>query len=351
MTEQTALVTQADAPKKITTPEIQKAREIAQQLKFMIVNGNRLEDKEVFALANYASANGLNPFAGECYYLPGVGPCPGVAGWRTKAQDQLDYEAKLAGQQGGNMWCDYYHAEPGDCTFDPEKDIAYKVVMHDSVSRKRWTDSIKEIAVDYMKAGAPFFDAHEMAKQLIGNEPVTISWGVVAFTESFGAPGKAEKFDRHERAKKRGEKLCLRKRFPRIHLAEPENYSGDTVDAEDVHFVVEEPKYDPNFNADKAMADLGFEPEPVKQIDNDLKIACEEKDSKGKLYSSMPTGELQFHMNGIKNKGDKATEEDSRHYQAIRMIKDARDKGILKEPGAKQPSLVDTALDLGGEEK
>lgn len=343
MTEQTqALATQADAPKKIVTPEIQKAREIAQQLKFMIVNGNKLQDQEVYALANYAAANGLNPFAGECYYLPGVGPCPGVAGWRSKAQDQLDHEAKVAGQQGGNLWCEYFHAEPGDCSFDPEKDIAYKVVMHDSVSRKRWTDSIKEIAVDYIKAGAPFFDAHEMAKQIIGAEPVTTAWGVVFSIEVFGAPGKAEKFDRHERAKKRGEKLCLRKRFPRIHLPEPENYSADTVDAEDIHFIMEEPKreVDPNFNPEKAIEEMGFAGSEKPEINHDLQIACEQKDSKGRLYTSLPTGELRFHLKGIHEKGQRATEEDGIKAQSIEMIIAARESGVLEEPGAKQPGLV-----------
>jgi hypothetical protein len=345
MTDQNtnALATQTDVPKKIVTPEIQKSREWAIQLKHMIVNGNKLTDPEIYALANYAGANGLNPFAGECYYLPGVGPCPGVAGWRSKAQDQLDMEAKTAGQQGGNLWCEYFHTEPGDCNFEPERgDIAYKVVMHDSVSRKRWTDSIKDIAVDFVKAGVPFFDAFEKARELIGAEPVTISWGVIFASESFGAPGKAEKFDRHERAKKRGEKLCLRKRFPRIHLPEPENYSADTVDAEDVRIVMEEPKreVDPNFDADKAIEEMGFGGPEKPQLNRDLEIACQEKDGKGRLYSSLATGELRFHLKGIRAKGEKATEQDSIHAQALEMIIAARESGVLEEPGAKQPPLV-----------
>jgi len=169
----------------------------------------------------------------------------------------------LAGQGGGNMWCEYFHAEPADCVFDPEKDIAYKVVIHDSVSRKRWTDSIKEIAVDFMKAGAPFFDSYDKAKELIGEEPVTVSWGVVFSSENFSAAGKVEKFDRHERAKKRGEKLCLRKRFPRIHLPEPENFDDQTIDAEDFKVVMEEPEHKSlNQPVSQSMRELGFDSGP-----------------------------------------------------------------------------------------
>ena len=238
------------------------ARDLAQRLKYMIVNGNKLSDNEVYSLAQYAAANGLNPFAGECYYLSGTGPCPGVAGWRSKGQDQLDYEAKLANQAGGNMWCEYEHADPLDCIFDPAKgDIAYKVILHDSVSRKRWTDSIKEIAMDFVKAGVPFFDAFDKAKELIGPEPVTVSWGVVYGTEKFAGEGKTEKFDRHERAKKRGEKLDLRKRFPRIHLPEPDNFDdSQVVDSTDFHYVMDEPEQKPSGRTvDQNLAELGFD--------------------------------------------------------------------------------------------
>jgi hypothetical protein len=181
-----------------------------------------------------------------------------------------------------------------------------------------------------------------MAKQIIGAEPVTTAWGVVFSIEVFGAPGKAEKFDRHERAKKRGEKLCLRKRFPRIHLPEPENYSADTVDAEDIHFIMEEPKreIDPNFDPDKAIEEMGFAGSEKPEINHDLQIACEQKDSKGRLYTSLPTGELRFHLKGIHEKGQRATEEDGIKAQSIEMIIAARESGTLEEPGAKQPPLV-----------
>jgi len=241
MTEQNAIATTNN---KIESETVRAAREIASRLKYMISNGNKLTDQEVYALAHYSAANGLNPFAGECYYIPGTGPCPGVAGWRTKAQEQMEYEAKLANQNGGNFWCEYFHADPTDCNFDPQKDIAYMVILHDSVSRKRWTDSVKEIAMDFVKIGVPFFDAFDKARELIGAEPITISYGVVFSTESFAKDGKPEKFDRHERAKKRGEKLCLRKRFPRIHLPEPEGLE-DFVESDNYRIISDDQEHQP----------------------------------------------------------------------------------------------------------
>ncbi|MFA5208315.1 MAG: hypothetical protein WC428_06760 [Candidatus Paceibacterota bacterium] len=286
MTDQTKAI-----QTEVKSSEIQLvAREIAQRLKYMIVNGNKLSDNEVYSLAQYSAANGLNPFAGECYYLPGVGPCPGVAGWRTKAQDQLDFEAKLANQAGGNMWCEYFHADPADCVFDPEKDIAYKVVLHDSVSRKRWTDSIKEIALDFVNAGVPFFDAFDKSKELIGAEPVTVSWGVVYGSENFAREGKTEKFDRHERAKKRGEKLCLRKRFPRIHLPEPDNFDdSEMVESTDFHYVMDESEEKPTRSVEQNITELGFEPEPKQPsiLPESQPVTTEEKVTNDETYDCM----------------------------------------------------------------
>jgi hypothetical protein len=247
----------------ITKPQANEiqliARDLAQRLKYMIVNGNKLSDNEVYSLAQYAAANGLNPFAGECYYLPGIGPCPGVAGWRSKAQNQLDFEAKEAGLSGGNIWYEYFHAKAEDCAYNPEKDIVYKVVQHDTVSFKRWRDSIMQTSDEFMKMGAGFSESYDKAREITGPEPVTVSWGGVFASEHFG---NVEKYDRHERAKKRGEKLCLRKRFPRINLPEPEKYER-VIDDEDFRVVmIEEPNKDfhplDSEGEKKCIASLGF---------------------------------------------------------------------------------------------
>lgn len=234
-----------------------KARELASRIKYMIVNGNRLQDAEVFALAQYAAANDLNPFAGECYYLPGSGPCPGVAGWRKKAQEQLEYEADREGAKGAHFWTEDRAAEPGETMFNPDKgDIAVFVTLHDWLSNTRWRKAIFETMRQLHDFGQ---DATiEAAQRFVGPEPVWTALGVVYGSEKFAADGKAEKFDRYERAKKRAEKLAIKKRFPRVNLPEPAQADA-AHDVLDLRMIEPERQRLPE---GQIMAELGYAPEP-----------------------------------------------------------------------------------------
>lgn len=239
------------------------AREFAQRLKYMLVNGQKLADHDVFSLAQYASATGLDPFAGECWIIPGKGVCPGIAGWRKKAQEQLEYEAKDAKEDGAHFWVEFSEATPNDCVFDPTKDIAFTAILRDSITQHRWRLSIIEASNDFMKMGAKFDEAIKQAKEIVGKEPVWIGHGVVFSGENFGG---LDKFDRKERAQKRAEKLALRKRFPRIHLPEPEGVN-DVVDGSDFSISMDEIK---PHTVEENMKALGFgddKREEEKQVD------------------------------------------------------------------------------------
>ena len=233
------------AVKKEPVSEIQvRAREFAQRLKYMIVNGHKLQDEEVYALAQYAASTRLDPFSGECWYIPGKGPCPGIAGWRTKGQEQLEYEAKTSGEKDpGYFWCNYEDADPKECVFDPTKDIAYKVTLRDSRTQNAWRSSLKETIQmlrealkDCKATPEDFWNLVKEAKEMVGPEPLWTGYGVVFGTENF-----PPSFDRRERAKKRGEKLAIKKRFPRIHLPEPLGYE-DTPDEDNMKVVMAEPE-------------------------------------------------------------------------------------------------------------
>lgn len=234
MTEATtdkALATTAEV--KSISPINAMAREMASRLRFMIANGKKLADAEVFALAQYAAANDLNPFSGECYYLPGTGPVPGIAGWRKKAQEQLDWECGKAGlKEGGHIWFDHQSVtELQENSFDASKgDIAEVVILHDWLSNTRWRRAIFDTARQLREIGAP--NAYEEAQRIVGPEPTWSAIGVVYGSEAFAADGKPEKFNRHERARKRAEKLALRKRFPRVSLPEPDEFANDAIDFE-----------------------------------------------------------------------------------------------------------------------
>jgi hypothetical protein len=59
------------------------------EVKLMVVNGKKLSNDEAQALAVYSIQENLDPLAQECWYIPGVGPTPGIRGLRRKAQEQL----------------------------------------------------------------------------------------------------------------------------------------------------------------------------------------------------------------------------------------------------------------------
>lgn len=207
----------------------QDPERVAARLKLMIVNGKKLTTDEALALAQYSIGTGLNPFLNEAYYIPGVGPGPGIAGWRRKAQEQLEYEAKQANLPAAQAWSDARPATVYEASFDPEKDdIAYYVTIHDSISRTLWEKRVLSHYIELVKAGMKD-GAWEISKELAGEEPAWTGVGVVKSSENFGS---AEKFDRHERAKKRGEKLALRKRF-NLNLPTPVAWDEyDIVEAE-----------------------------------------------------------------------------------------------------------------------
>lgn len=212
-----------------TSPE-----SMAKRLKLMIVNGKKLNDDEAWALAQYSVATGLNPFVGECYNIPGVGPGPGVAGWRVKAHEQLEYEAQLTRTPLARFWIEPPGGETPsheEAVFDTEKgDIAVKVTLHDSITKTAWEQDVLGATIRLMtEAKLPFEQAMAAAKELVGPEPTWFAVGVVKASENFGP----DKWDRHERALKRAEKGAIRKRFPRIHLPEPAGFDeSEVIDVE-----------------------------------------------------------------------------------------------------------------------
>lgn len=199
-------------------------RVLIRRLGAMIVNGEKLSDNKIAALAAYSMTNDLNPFNGECYYLPNIGPTPGIAGWRKKAQEQLDWEAQQAGELGAHYWIEYEKAEVGEAKFDPTKDFAWKVILRDWLSDKRWRRDVFEAMDKLMLAKVD--DPYHEALKLVGYKPEWTGVGVVTAGENFGN----DKMDRNERAKKRAEKIAIRKRFPRIKLPDPEIDYDDVID-------------------------------------------------------------------------------------------------------------------------
>ena len=59
MSEQKEIIKQEPVTRALVTPSAVKARDMAERIKYMIVNGRNLAQQEVFALAQYCAANGV----------------------------------------------------------------------------------------------------------------------------------------------------------------------------------------------------------------------------------------------------------------------------------------------------
>lgn len=224
------------------------ADKLAARIKLMIFNGKKLSDDETMALATYAAVNDLNPFVSECYYLPGVGPTPGIAGWRKKADEQLEYEARRAACPSARFWCDYLDTEPRETGALLAGDIAVKAVLHDTITKMQWEQSILKNMIELLKNKIE--NAASLAQEIAGPEPTWSAVGIVRAVENFGP----DKMPRYERACKRAEKAAIRKRFPRVYLPEPAGYD-DVVDGS----FVEQPTA-PMLTQAQALTDLGVDP-------------------------------------------------------------------------------------------
>lgn len=257
MSESNQIQISQNDPRFSLVEQGKKRDTLARQIRLMIQNGKQLQDHEAMALAQYAVATDLNPFAGECYYIPQVGPTPGIAGWRKKGQEQLEYEAAKANENGCHFWIEEVDLTEDEKKFVREGDVACSVVLRDSVTNKRWRVGYLDMAKDLTTMGDK--NALENAKNFVGKEPTWTGFGIVSFEEKFSFGGGPEKMTRKERALKRAEKIAIRKRFPRIDL--PELVGGpEPEDVIDGYMTEAEPMDPPQI-----LQKLGYEPDPVPQ--------------------------------------------------------------------------------------
>lgn len=276
-----------EEPKKITvipdSPEHSHARELARRLRYMVANGKKLNDDEIWALAQYAASTDLNPFNGECYYIPTVGPTKGILGCRKKANEQLEREAEKYGIKGCHIWLDTRPSTRQEANFDEGVDVAMHVTLHDWVTHNLWRKSILETAKELHSIGVQ--DSYQEAQKLVGPEPVWEADGIVFADEKFSFGGNPEKFIREERAIKRAEKLAILKRFPRLAADEPQAVlDGKVTEMEPSSFKMmnepspeilpdspESPQLESTPNDEnKPPWEIGGDPEPKKSIEESM---------------------------------------------------------------------------------
>lgn len=69
-------------------------RELGERLRRFLPSGDKMTDGDALSFAQAAFALDLNPFAGEIWYIPGVGIVTGIAGYRKMARRQGPFVAQ-----------------------------------------------------------------------------------------------------------------------------------------------------------------------------------------------------------------------------------------------------------------
>ena len=166
-------------------------RELATRLKMMLPGGEKLDDKQVTALAQGAVAHGLDPLNGEVWMIPGRGLMIGVKGLRKKAREQVH----------GNFWINFIEITDPDARRRmriPENALVYEARLFDSENITAYCDMVSKMT----KAGAPW----EWVVTTIGDKPFTTGIGILL-------PGEPTKMQPVQCAMKRAEADALKRRF------------------------------------------------------------------------------------------------------------------------------------------
>lgn len=80
-----------------------RAKDIAAKIKLAVPGGAGLSDNEALSLATFAITSGLNPFTGECWYIPKKGPMAGIKGLRRKSSEQSLYSISIRAMDEGEV--------------------------------------------------------------------------------------------------------------------------------------------------------------------------------------------------------------------------------------------------------
>ena len=258
------LAVQGQGPKSLLISRAEEQMEIAKRI---IVNGKKLADDEIRALAVYMAQTGLSVSDNECYYMPGTGPVIGIAGVRRKAREAAMEEARAAKYRlvGKGYRLEFISGEdaklPGIYDIS-QGDIAYECILTSDMDEAFWLQKLMPIITQLKSMGLSYEDARNEAIRFIGDCPRTRYVGVVFGKESFSFGDKPEKMDRHERAKKRAEKGALKRRFS-IPLDTDIEFAEDAID---MRIIDPGPQPDNKFlngkTNDELISSLGFEDEP-----------------------------------------------------------------------------------------
>ena len=159
-------------------------------LQTYLPGGKKLAPQEALALAQVANVLGLNPFIGEVWYIPGVGPFVGIKGLRTKAGEEDD-------RRSASHWVEFKQVDAAKYG-EAANAVVYECYLRDSFTQHAWTQAVHQLT----SSGAAWSDA----KELLGPPPVFIGVGIAT-------PNEQSRMKIHARAQKRAEADAIKKRY------------------------------------------------------------------------------------------------------------------------------------------
>jgi hypothetical protein len=322
-------------------------------------------------LAVFSIMVDANPYAGEIY-ASDIGPQLGIPLYRRKAKE---WNRAMGGNDDWDYSVNYRVAEDHEADFNPAKgDVAWVCELTDTKAMKEWQDSYVRFFNLATSGGASYKEADQLATRMSGPRPVWTGTGVVYGSEHFskgeverwekvdgrnlpvlkvdetGAPVyQPEMFDRNERAKKRAEKVALKKRYPDLIIPEfsevqspefrvlIENAEGQLVEAEEI--VKNRSSKEWHNVARQAADDLGLDPDEIvgpeiieegeytdADTDEPDLIYATVTDSKDIPYAKKELKDLTFSYNGLKKmlaEFGEVTDENAGRYSQIKLKAEA----------------------------
>lgn len=221
--------------------EAQEIEIFAKRIKTMMRGGDKLKNEEALALAQVATITRLNPFIGECWYIPGSGPMIGIAGARRVDQEN-------AAARGGYSTVEVIPCDPQEAgALESEvKGVAaaFRAEITDSAAALEYQKMFVSMLQALREAGDK--DPVPTAREICGPRPKWVGYG-------FSKIGESTRMSKVQAARKRAEADALKKKIVIPFGAEmaEQDIAPDYIEAQATD---PEPKRSHSQN----MAELGF---------------------------------------------------------------------------------------------
>ena len=227
-------------PTNMILGEYGEIETFAKRIKQMMRGGEKLSVNDVMSLAQFSKVTGLNPFIGECWWIPGSGAMVGIAGARRLEQEQ----ARQTGSSSSPNFsvCD---AQEAGATEVELKDViaAFRCEINDSHASWEYVKMFTATLDSLRAAGVG--DPVPVAREICGPRPSWVGYG-------YSKKSEPSRMNKIQLARKRAEADALKKRIVIPFGAEiaESDVAPDYVDA------TEEPKQ--RRTVDQNLKELGF---------------------------------------------------------------------------------------------